>query len=135
MWKQAGVNVQLEIIESSVRAQKNREKSFKGVFWSDPTSALQDPDGMMYRLLGPGGPQDYWRDPEWDRLGQEARFSLDPKQREASYKRMQEIMDVNMPWLPVIVPIESHGVARYLNFRPNPNQTIELRKEVLSFNR
>jgi peptide/nickel transport system substrate-binding protein len=62
MWKDVGVNVKVEVIEYSVRAQKNREKSFKGVFWSDPTSTLSDPDGMMWRLLGPGGPQDYWRE-------------------------------------------------------------------------
>src|SRR5439155_14968784 len=41
MWKKAGVNAQLELIEISVRAQKMREKSFKGVYWSDPTSILQ----------------------------------------------------------------------------------------------
>jgi len=58
MWKDVGVIVKVEVIEFSVRAQKNREKSFKGVFWSDPTSTLGDPDGMMWRLLGPGGPQD-----------------------------------------------------------------------------
>src|SRR5215831_11928335 len=45
MWKDVGVNVKVEVIEFSVRAQKNREKSFKGVFWSDPTSTLGDPDG------------------------------------------------------------------------------------------
>ena len=135
MWKKAGVNAKMEIIEGSVRAQKNREKTFKGMWWSDPTSTLQDPDGMMYRLLGPGGPMDYWREAEWDKLGQEARFSMDPKVREAAYKRMQEIMDVNYPWLPVIVPVESHGVASYINWRSNPNQTMELRKEVFSFNK
>jgi peptide/nickel transport system substrate-binding protein len=135
MWKKAGVNAKMEIIEGSVRAQKNREKTFKGMFWSDPTSTLQDPDGMMYRLLSPGGPQDYWRDAEWDKLGEQARFSMDAKVREAAYKRMQEIMDVNLPWLPVIVPVESHGVASYINWRSNPNQTMELRKEVFSFNR
>ena len=68
MWKDVGVNVKVEVIEFSVRAQKNREKSFKGVFWSDPTSTLGDPDGMMWRLLGPGGPQDYWRDAKFDEL-------------------------------------------------------------------
>ena len=78
---------------------------------------------------------DYWREAEWDRLGEQARFSLDPNVREAAYKRMQEIMDVYYPWLPVIVPIESHGVASYVNWRSNPNQTMELRKEVFSFNR
>ena len=135
MWKKVGVNAKIELIEGSVRAQKNREKSFKGLWWSDPTSTLQDPDGMMYRLLSPGGPMDYWREAEWDKLGEQARFSLDQKQREAAYKRMQEIMDVYYPWLPVIVPIESHGVASYLSWRSNPNQTLELRREVLTVNR
>ena len=79
MWKKVGVNAKIEIIEGSVRAQKNREKTFKGLWWSDPTSTLQDPDGMMYRLLGPGGPMDYWREAEWDKLGEQARFSLDAK--------------------------------------------------------
>jgi len=135
MWKKVGVNAKMELIEGSVRAQKNREKSFKGLWWSDPTSTLQDPDGMMYRLLGPGGPMDYWREAEWDKLGQEARFSLDPKVRDAAYKRMNDIMSVQFPWIPIIVPTESHGVASYINWRSNPNQTMELRKEVFSFNR
>ena len=135
MWKQVGVNARIELVEASVRAQKNRDRSFKGFFWSDPTSTLQDPDGMMYRLLGPGGPQDYWREYEWDRLGETARFTADPKQRGAAYRRMQEIMDVHLPWLPVIVPVESHGVASYVTWRANPNQTVELRREVLSVNR
>jgi peptide/nickel transport system substrate-binding protein len=52
MWKDVGVNVKVEVIEYSVRAQKNREKTFKGMYWSDPTSTLADPDGMMWRLLG-----------------------------------------------------------------------------------
>ena len=40
MWKDVGVNAKVEVIEYSVRAQKNREKSFKGLWWSDPTSTL-----------------------------------------------------------------------------------------------
>jgi peptide/nickel transport system substrate-binding protein len=135
MWKKAGVNVRVELIEASVRAEKNRERSFKGLFWSDPTSTLQDPDGMMWRLLSPGGPQDYWRDPEFDRLGEEARFSMDPKLREANYKKMTDIFAENFPWLPIIQPVESYGVQNYLNWRPNPNQALQLRKEVLKFNR
>src|SRR6267378_3258605 len=49
MWKDVGVNVVIEVIEYSVRAQKGREKTFKGVWWSDHTSTLGDPDGMMWR--------------------------------------------------------------------------------------
>ena len=78
---------------------------------------------MMYRLLAPGGPMDYWREAEWDKLGEQARFSLDAKVRADAYKRMQEIMDVYYPWLPVIVPVESHGVAelRQLAVQPEPD--------------
>ena len=135
MWKKVGVNAQMELIEASVRAEKNRDKSFKGLFWSDPTSTLQDPDGMLWRLIGPGGPQDYWRDPEFDRLGNEARFSLDEKLRAEDYKKMTDIFLQNFPWIPVVQPVESYGVQNYLSWRPNPNQLFQLRKEVLKFNR
>src|SRR5262249_7923984 len=50
MWKDVGINIVVEVIEYSVRAQKVREKSIKGLLWSDPTSTLPDPDGMMCRL-------------------------------------------------------------------------------------
>jgi peptide/nickel transport system substrate-binding protein len=135
MWKKAGVTVQVELIESSVRAEKNRDKTFKGLWWGDPTSTLQDPDGMMWRLLGPGGAYDYWRDPEFDRLGDEARFTMDMKLREANYKKMSDVFLENFPWLPVVQPVESYGVQSYLSWRASPNQTLQLRKEVLKFNR
>ncbi len=127
MWEDVGVTVEIQVIESSVRAQKNTEKSFLGVFWSDPTDTLQDPDGMMWRLLGPGGPQDYWRQEEWDRLGSEARTSLDPAQRQQNYFRMYEIFLENYPWIPVIRPFESYGVANYVEWYPYANQYFDLR--------
>ncbi|HWP76005.1 MAG TPA: ABC transporter substrate-binding protein, partial [Methylomirabilota bacterium] len=128
MWKDVGVNVKVEVIEYSVRAQKNREKSFKGVFWSDPTSTLSDPDGMMWRLLGPGGPQDYWREAKFDELGNAARFSVDEKFRGQSYKEMTKIFLEHLPWLPVIQPYEDYGIQKYIDFTPNPNQQFEIRR-------
>ena len=135
MWKDVGVNVKVEVIEYSVRAQKNREKSFKGVFWSDPTSTLSDPDGMMWRLLGPGGPQDYWREAKFDELGNAARFSVDEKFRGEAYREMTKIFLENLPWLPVIQPYEDYGVQKYVEFTPNPNQQFEIRKFNLKFRR
>jgi peptide/nickel transport system substrate-binding protein len=128
MWKDIGLNAQIEVIEYSVRAQKIREKGFKGVWWSDPTSTLGDPDGMMWRLLGPGGPQDYWRHPEWDELGNAARFSLDEKFRDEAYKKMTKILLEYNPWIVVIQPYEDYGLQKYVDFRPNPNQQFEVRK-------
>jgi peptide/nickel transport system substrate-binding protein len=135
MWKDVGVNVVIETIEYSVRAQKGREKTFKGVWWSDPTSTLGDPDGMMWRLLGPGGPMDYWRDPKFDELGNAARFSVDAKFRGEAYKEMTKIFLENLPWIPVIQPYEDYGLQKYVEWTPNPNQQFEIRKFNFKFKR
>ncbi|MBI1846590.1 MAG: hypothetical protein HY294_16685 [Candidatus Rokubacteria bacterium] len=128
MWRDIGVNAKVEVVEYSVRAQKNRDKSFKGMWWSDPTSTLGDPDGMMWRLLGPGGPQDYWRHARWDELGDKARFSVDEKFRAEAYKEMTKIFLEHNPWIIVIQPYEDYGVQRYVDWVPNPNQQFEVRR-------
>ncbi len=131
MWQEVGVNVRLEVIEIAVRAENNANKTWQGVWWSDPTNTLADPDGMMWRLLAPGGLQDYWRHPEFDQLGQEARSSLDPALRERNYRRMFEIFLEHLPWLPIVQPYESYGVANYIEWYPYANQYFNLRAENL----
>ena len=135
MWKDAGINGKVEVFEYSVRAQKNRDKSFKGLWWSDPTSTLRDPDGMMWRLLGPGGPQDYWRHAEWDELGNSARFSVDEKFRGEAYKKMTKIFLEHLPWIPVIQPYEDNGVQKYVEWTPDPLQQLEIRRFNFKFRR
>ncbi|MBI2206075.1 MAG: twin-arginine translocation signal domain-containing protein [Candidatus Rokubacteria bacterium] len=135
MWRDVGINAKVEIVEYSVRAQKNRDKSFKGCWWSDPTSTLGDPDGMMWRLLGPGGPQDYWRHAEWDELGNAARFSVDEKFRGEAYKKMTRIVLEHFPWIPVIQPYEDYGLQKYVDWTPNPNQQFEIRRFAFKFKR
>ena len=135
MWKDVGVNVKVEVIEYSVRAQKNREKGFKGMWWSDPTSTLGDPDGMMWRLLSPGGPMDYWRDAKWDELGNAARFSVDEKFRADAYREMTKVFLENLPWIPVIQPYEDYGLQKHVEWAPNPNQQFEIRRFNFKFRR
>jgi len=135
MWKDIGVNVRVEVLEYSVRAQKSRERSFKGLWWGDPTSTLGDPDGMMWRLLGPGGIYDYWRDPKFDELGNAARFSVDEKFRGAAYREMTKIFLEHLPWLPIIQPYEDYGLQRYVDFTPNPNQQFDIRRFNFKFRR
>ncbi|HET7875289.1 MAG TPA: ABC transporter substrate-binding protein [Methylomirabilota bacterium] len=135
MWRDVGINAKVEVVEYSVRAQKNRDKTFKGLWWSDPTSTLGDPDGMMWRLLGPGGPQDYWRHAEWDELGNAARFSVDEKFRGEAYRKMTRIFLEHLPWIPVIQPYEDYGLQKYVEWTPNPNQQFEIRRFAFKFRR
>ena len=135
MWRDVGVNAKVEVLEYSVRAQRIREKTFKGLWWSDPTSTLRDPDGMMWRLLGPGGPQDYWRHAEFDELGNAARFSVDEKFRADAYKKMTQLFLEYLPWLPVIQPYEDYGLQKYVEWTPDPLQQLEIRRFNFKFRR
>jgi peptide/nickel transport system substrate-binding protein len=136
MWKDVGINAKLEQLEYSVYQQKIREKSFKGVRWTDPTSAYNDPDGMMWRHLAPGGPNAYWfRDPRFDELGNAARFSVDEKFRAEAYKEMARLELEFLPLIPVIQPMELYGLQKYVDWKPYANQTMEFRNFNLKLTR
>ena len=136
MWKDVGINARLEQIEYSVYQQKIREKSFKGVRWTDPTSAYNDPDGMMWRHLAEGGPNAYWfRNARFDELGTAARFSVDEKFREQAYKEMARIELDFLPLIPVIQPMELYGLQKAVEWKPYANQMMEFRRFNLKVNR
>ncbi len=136
MWKDVGINAKLEQLEYSVYQQKIREKSFKGLRWTDPTSAYNDPDGMMWRHLAPGGPNAYWfRNPRFDELGSAARYSVDEKFRAEAYKEMARLELEFLPLIPVIQPMELYGLQKYVDWKPYANQTMEFRNFNLKFAR
>jgi peptide/nickel transport system substrate-binding protein len=128
MWEDVGINVIVEVIESGVRHQKNQQKTFKGLWWSDPTSILRDPDGMMGRLLSPGQMHDYWRHPEFDRLAVEARLTDNERLRGKAYQRMTAIFLEHNPWIAILQPYEDCGLRRYVEYTPSPNQQLDLRR-------
>ncbi len=127
MWEDIGVKVVLDVIDIEARHRKNRQQAFKGVWWSDPTSIIRDPDGMMGRLLSPGQPHDYWRHDEFDRLAVVARSSADERGRAEAYRRMTAIFLQENPWIVVLQPVEDYGLKRYVEFTPSPDQQLDLR--------
>jgi peptide/nickel transport system substrate-binding protein len=127
MWEDVGVNVVLEGIDPATRHLKNRQRTFKGLWWSDPTSILRDPDGMMGRLLAPGQAHDYWRHAEFDRLRLLARAGEESARGDA-YRKMTAIFLEHHPWLVVLQPFEDYGLRRYVDFTPNPDQQLDLRR-------
>jgi peptide/nickel transport system substrate-binding protein len=128
MWEDVGVKVVLDVIDPEARHRKNRQQAFKGLWWSDPTSIIRDPDGMMGRLLSPGQPHDYWRHDEFDRLAIAARSSGDERARAEAYRKMTTIFLEQNPWIVVLQPVEDYGLRRYVEFTPNPDQQLELRR-------
>jgi ABC-type transport system substrate-binding protein len=85
-------------------------------------------EGMMGRLLSPGQSHDYWRHEEFDRLAAAARYSAEERPRAHAYRRMTAIILDENPWIVVLQPYEDYGLRRYMEFVPNPDQQIELRR-------
>ncbi len=128
MWRDVGINAHLEIVEYSVLAQKTRERSFKGLRWAAPISTVADPDGLMWRLLGPGGGHDLWRHHRFDELGAAAHVSVDERFRRQAYREMTDIFLEHLPWIPVLQPVYVYGLRRSLAWKPYPNAQIDLRR-------
>jgi peptide/nickel transport system substrate-binding protein len=128
MWEDVGVKVVLDVIDTEARHRKHRQQAFKGLWWSDPTSIIRDPDGMMGRLLSPGQPHDYWRHDDFDRLASAARSSGDERFRAEAYRRMTAIFLEQNPWIVVLQPVEDYGLRRHVEFTPSPDQQFELRR-------
>ena len=78
---------------------------------------------------------DYWRDPRFDDLGATARFSVDEKFRDQAYREMTRIFLEHLPWIPVIQPIQSYGLQRYVDWKPYPSEQVELRNFNLKLRR
>lgn len=128
MWQDVGINAKQEIIEMSVRGQHYKDKSFKGLWITDTLDQLLDPDGLMYRGLGPGGLFNFgWNNEEFLKLGEEARYSLDEKLREKNYKRMAEIVRDEFPWIQLLIPNTLWAVANNIDWKPYGADSIDLR--------
>jgi peptide/nickel transport system substrate-binding protein len=132
MWKSAGINAKIQLVDNAVRAQKIREKTY-AVLVAYPGSTLGDPDGLIWRTLAPGGLFATWRDPEFDRLGDESRFLLDPEKRRQNYERMQDMLVENFPWIPLHQPVYSYAMHRTIQWRPSASSTVDFRRDNLSF--
>ena len=45
-----------------------------------------------------------------------------------AYRKMTAIFLDENPWIVVLQPVEDYGLRRYVEFTPNPDQQLELRR-------
>ena len=132
MWKAVGLNVSLELLEVSVRTQKIGQRTFKGMFTAAFSSYLSDPDGFMWRILQPNGNLNYgWVNEEFTRLGREAGSSTNTDVRQKNYRRMQQIVNDEVPFIPVVEYVQNFGMKKNVTFTPGPNTALNFRNDNL----
>ena len=66
--------------------------------------------------------------PEWRKLMEEARSIQDQARRKTDFDAAHKILLDNMPWIPVIQPMDTYGVRRYIDWKPRGDQALFLQE-------
>jgi peptide/nickel transport system substrate-binding protein len=131
MWQDIGINAKVQISEESITGPDRVVHT-----WSN-SSRLADPDGCLWLLWGANGPiqASYWTAPdEFNRLGEEARTSLDEQVRYDDYQKMLDIWEDEAPGTVLYDPVEFYGVNASVNWNPYSFYYMDFRTYNLSFN-
>jgi peptide/nickel transport system substrate-binding protein len=127
MLRKVGINARAEIVDIQTRLEMIKNGNVTGLLLINPQGTNFDTDGVVWRLMGPGGILAvHWRgsdpDQEFYRLMEEARYSVDQKKRQQNYYRAAEIFADELPWIPVFQDVATFGVsAKVKNFKPRPD--------------
>ena len=120
MWAKAGLKVQVEIIELSVGDSFNRHTvDPKGLYLSNPSSPLFDPDGHMWRNMQPGGIHNFnWKNEEWFKLMTEAKYMTNADERAKTYRKaIYEVMADDAPTFILFQAVNIYGVGPKVDWK------------------
>ena len=133
MWQEIGINAEVQINESSTAGTGENRVVHT---WSN-SSRLADPDGALWVLWGRNSSiqEQYWDAPEeFNRLGEEARSTLDEQVRYDDYQKMLDIWEEEAPGTVLYDPVEFYGVSKSVNWSPYSFYYMDFRPYNLSFN-
>jgi peptide/nickel transport system substrate-binding protein len=135
MWRQIGVNAEIKLVGAGDKEVPTERMVAN---WSN-SSRLADPDGSLWVAWGnkTSIQKNYWTpaDPEFNRLGVEARSVLDQQRRTENYQQMLDIWEKEAPGTILYIPVENYGVSKDVNWSPYPFYYMDLRAYNLSFNK
>lgn len=101
--KEVGINASAEVMEWGTYLT-NTAAGEHDMFILGWTTVTGDADYGLYALFhssqfGDAGNRTFYKNEDVDRLLDEARTSVDPAEREAKYKEVQEIITADAPWI------------------------------------
>jgi peptide/nickel transport system substrate-binding protein len=132
MWTKAGINARLELVELSQKGKAFTEDT-RHANTGSSTSGIGDPDGYLFRSFGPTtAPQTSGQWPaasadQFNKIGQEARTTSDPKQRYELYQQMLDAFESEAPGTTLYAPKESYALKATFDWTPYPLYYMDLR--------
>jgi len=132
MWRQAGINSKLELIENAQKSAAIAQNTRHVSSWS-ATSGTGDPDGYLWRNWGPDNGQQkngWWAKDsaaQFTQLGREARSTIDTQRRFDLYQQMLDQWDDEAPGTTLYAPKETYALRNTIDWTPYPLYYMDLR--------
>jgi peptide/nickel transport system substrate-binding protein len=135
MWKAAGVNATLQVVETS---DQMRGPGTQISNWSNSTR-LPDPLGALWVAWGPagemqvGGLWDGASAETFNAAGRALEAEVDPSRRKALFARMLDLWEDEAPGTILYQPFEAYAIRRSIAWRPTTFYFMDLRPDNLAF--
>lgn len=125
MLDQAGFQVELNIMDTSRFTEIKNAREFHGLRMNGYSSSMSDAfkDLTPFSQENPVQLTD-WHNAEFDQLFAESETMMDREQREANYRHMQELMDQELPVIPMLLLPGYYGVSDQLDYTPRSDEYI-----------
>lgn len=135
MWKQAGLNVRLDMVENWDQIYEDTPD--RGIFDGSFTAFYPDPVGQVWRRFGPNGSWAqrgiYELDESFVELGRELETNPDVQARREVFAQMLDVFKENPHGTPLHALTQFYGVRDGVDWRPYTTQYMNLTGAELSF--
>ena len=130
MLNEIGLNVKIHMTDmasylKSVQGPMDQRPMLNFGRWS---CACQDADGIMYPLLDSNSNWSRYSNPQMDKLLEDARSTLDKKQRQEDYTKASELVKKDVPLLPLYQVYAIYGASKKLQWTPTANESLFLNR-------
>ena len=121
-----GLQVDISMLDhpTFMRRRQGRPDEAGGLSLGRWSCGCQDADGVIYPRYHSGTIWSKYANPEFDRVVDAARATIDPQARLASYRRAFEILREDVPGLGLFQGFEIYAARKELRWRPSADEAL-----------
>ncbi|CAM3489589.1 Solute-binding protein family 5 domain-containing protein [Bordetella sputigena] len=134
MWRAVGINVRIDFVDSFKDVRKPGIQMYA---WSN-TYRIPDPTGSLLILWGANSEVQksskvYTPNPEFNTLSQTLYTQADPAQRRATYQKVLDIFEDDMPMTMLYNPATGYAMKKNVQWQPYSQYYMDFRPDNFSY--
>jgi peptide/nickel transport system substrate-binding protein len=119
--KAVGITLRVSQLGADAAVQRALDGQTPMFLGSWGSYSINDVSAILPVFFG-GGPNDYARDPELERLVDRGGATIDPDKRRIAYSAFIRRETAAADWLPLFTSVTNYATTRQLAFKPSPDE-------------